>query len=494
MQISLRFQIFAISCFLIASFSMVYLSDTMTIWDGAESSFLYGLTSQEKPSFLPFLINQLFGNNTGGLATMPRLLGVSLLTLSLGFFYFSSHLLIGKKAALMTILVSISSFTLPLLSKIATADIWLFSFQLMAFISMVRFIKKPAILFRSLFYLFVAAGILIEPLSSMIIFLIVPTFIFVMGKERKALLQLNPWLATIFLSVIFHYSGHLYWKNDTFLLNAFQSGYGKFILVTTIGILPFFGYLLGAFRDVSYKLKRKEEFSILFFPVVIAALIGQSPLLVFGLAILIAKQMILFLDKNYPFGNWIKVGAVLNLTFSFFIAVFLMFKGLQEFGGIGFRVGLGFSLAYWSLGVAGIIGLFSKDKRILWGGTLLNGLMSFLILVSAVYPLIESKRDIPRRLFNEIGQNAYIEHQILAESAPIHRKKMTLLAKQSFPNMEIDSTRSFEKIFQESPPKTLIIFKQNQIDSSLFLKYPNMINMKGWNDLFEEVNWSAVTR
>ncbi len=494
MQNSIRFQVFAISCFLIASFSIAYLSNTMTIWDGAESSFLNGLQDPSRSSFIPYFFNHLFSSEGGEIGTIPRLMGLSIFTLALGFFYFSSIPLIGKKTAIITVLISISSFTLPILAKIATADIWLFSFQLMAYVSMIRAIKKPDLFYRSLFYLLLAISLLIQPLSSIIIFLAAPTFIFLIGKERKMLLRVNPWLVVGLWAVLFHYTGFLYWQNDAFIFHGMNFGIGKFVLLVLIGMLPFSGYLLGMLRDLFYKLKRREEFTVLFFPVLLFAIIAQSSFVVFGLAILIAKQMIAYLEDNYPFGNWIKFGSVLNLTFSFFIAVGLMLKGLQEFSGLGFRVGLGFSIAYWSLGIVGIIGLFSKDKRLLWGGVFLNGLMSFLIMVSAIYPLIETKRDTGRRLINALGENAYINQVILSEKAPIRQHKMPLLIRDAYRNVTIDSLHTFEEIFQQSPPKTMVIFHQSQFDSSLLVQYPNMTTVAGWNDALQESYWSALSK
>ncbi len=492
MQISLRFQLFAITCFLMASFSIAYLSDVMTIWNGAESSFLYGLQNGENPGYLPYLINHFLATEAGAISTTARLLGLSVLTISLAFFFFSSKILIGTKTALITVLISIAGFFLPVLAKVATSDIWLFGFQLMAYTAMLRFLKKPDILFRSLFYLWLAGAVLIQPLSTLIIFMGSPAFIYLMGKDRKALLRLNPWLAVIVLALLFHFTGFLYWDNDTFIFNTLHFAYGKFLLLAIIGILPFFGYFLGALRDMAFKLKHREELSILFVPVVLFSIIAQSPLIAFGIAFLIAKQMILYTNDKYPFGNWIKTGAVINLTLSFFVAIFLMLRGLQEFGGIGFRVGLGFSIAYWSLGVAAIIGLFTKDKRLLWGAAILNGLMSFLILASAVYPLIETKRDVSRRLFAEIGNNPYIERVILSEKPPIRRKKMPLLAQQHFEKLQIDSTRDFQAIYDNASPKTLIIFKQMPPDSGLLRKYPDLIHVEGWDDHFRNVEWCGV--
>ena len=124
----------------------------------------------------------------------------------------------------------------------------------------------------------------------------------------------------------------------------------------------------------------------------------------------------------------------------------------------------------------------------------LNGLMSFLILISAIYPLVETQRDSGRRLFNQLGKNAYIDQVILSESSPVSLKKMPIIAQQAYANIQIDSANNFKQILAHSPNKTMVIFKQTEFDSSLLQQYPNMITVSGWNDHFQREYWSAISK
>jgi len=102
---------------------------------------------------------------------------------------------------------------------------------------------------------------------------------------------------------------------------------------------------------------------------------GLLPQWVF--ALLIARQLEGYVQKNYPYENLVKGFAILELVLSFalvFVAVFWgAMAGSGGFGSLAWK-----GLLWWGPSVVGVLGLFMKKPGMYIGGPLFAAFLGSL--------------------------------------------------------------------------------------------------------------------
>jgi hypothetical protein len=188
---------------------------------------------------------------------------------------------------------------------------------------------------------------------------------------------------------------------------AFQvSAYSWWFFVgPLLGFLPYLGFLMAGLRDYSSKMIRGDEFSLVLMGWLVAALLAGSPAWSMALAVLVARQLDAYFVPGYPYGNYVKTGALIHLVAAFFLCTGLMMSGLHYFGGAGFRAGLGMSAAYWSLSFIGVIGLFGIRRRYILGGPMLAGTLLISLWWTQFFPLIERERRANLSVLEHVNQS-----------------------------------------------------------------------------------------
>ncbi|KAA3638120.1 MAG: hypothetical protein DWQ02_05565 [Bacteroidetes bacterium] len=490
MEVSIRFRAFLVLCTLMISLSLFLFNDIMTIWSGAEASWLFESLSVSETSFLPLKLMRVLAETQENFPFVPRMTGAVLFLGSVVGFYYIAKPYLGNQVVLLTALIMGAGFLMPVLSKIATLDIWNFTFQFLTFFTMIRYLKKPEFVWQVLFYGLLALTILIQPVSGLIFSLGSAAVLWWKHPDGARLVKLNPWIAGVVLAAGFQLIGLLQWQNEWQIFSSTGKDFGKYLLFNIIGILPFIGFWVGGLRDLMYKLKRGEEMAMIIFVLMIFSILAQSPVLQAAFALMIAKQMLVFYDERYPFKTWVRATTIIHLIFAFVVSVALMLGGMAEFGGLGFRSGLIFSFMYWAVGLIGVFGMYGTQRSMLIGGPVASGVLTMFIFWMQLYPLIESKRNVPRRIVENI-EVVDTEKQparvIVIDSLAPQESNLSIYLKKQYPETLVyffQSDQGLEKL--NSAEKSIWLKNRGpEPDSS-----EQVITVDGWDDRLKPVNWS----
>ena len=312
-----------------------------------------------------------------------RLIGTTLLLITLSLTYRFGRQLFGYRTLLVTLLVLVSSLLINTAGKFVLADNFLFLFQGGFGLAVIYYLKTGKAAW--LLVLFGALALLSHPLSS---FLYAVVLLGGLGgwHPQGRRLRAYAWLPLLGLL-----GG---WWNDWQLLppgyelSYGYQAYGRAWGLQLLGLFPWLGFLLAALWNVPQKVRRGEELNLILGLWLLAAAAGGGLVVQLVAALLIARQANDFFRPNYPYKPLVIFGSIAQLLGFFFLAMSLMMTGFRELGGTGFRVGMVLGLVYWAPGVFGVVGLWSKGPKLLLGGRVLSGLLVMLVGWLLLYPLV----------------------------------------------------------------------------------------------------------
>ena len=450
-----------------------------TIWSGAETELVSKVVQKQFSYALPIWGIGIINSFSGFDPFLLRFSGPIFFTLTLICCWIWGQKIFGRQTAVFSILLISASFVLPNIAKLAVGDTWLLCAQFIAFLMVILYLKQPVIGWRLGFYLAGVVSILIHPLSSVIFLLTLVSLLYFFHPKGKSLWKLNPWIMVIASSVLFYLLGWRDWRSEGFVLDYFGLSWGKYLIANLLGVLPWLGFVIAGVIDSLKKRLKGEEFGLIMLTCFFSALLSQSPVLGMILAIWGGKHLGDYFIKNYPYRNIIKTVSILNLVLAFCLASFLMMRGFFEFKGLGFQAGLFFSFAYWVPTFIAIVGLYGPKKRLVISGMVLTGLLASFVFWYQINPLLESRRNLPKRLVQTI------QEQNLLESSPIYftpvlkaadNLKLYLDVSDSKINW-ISPAQYAERVAKKLPNEVFIIEDHISVDSSL-----NKITLEGWND------------
>jgi len=75
-----------------------------------------------------------------------------------------------------------------------------------------------------------------------------------------------------------------------------------------------------------------------------------------------AKQLLAYFQKNYPYTRWVKAAALLNMIFTFCALIVILMGGYVQFQIIGYRSLINVAAIYWGMSFAGVLGLFLRSN------------------------------------------------------------------------------------------------------------------------------------
>jgi len=460
--------------------NLLVMNDVATLWDGAEARFVWQSLFEPGAAYFPHGATALFSGGTVR-AFWLRLPGVLLGLLAAAGVYAILHPVLGRRATRWWLLTLGASLLIPQLAKVAAGDIWSFVFQWAAAAALVRFLKQPLLQWRILFYLLLLPAIWADPVSSTLFFTLFPALLNWRHPQGRRLRSLQPWLAAILAALLLWSAGAwMNWQRAGFY---FTWAPGRYLLFNFLAFLPFLGFAIAGIADAVGKMRRGEELSLLFICWVVSALLVQSLLLQAGLAFLVGKQLHLYFQANYPYRSWVRAGAVIHLILVFFLIMGLMLYGFGQFGGLGFRAAMGFGAVYWMAGFIAVIGLFGMNRRFVWGGTVFGTLAAVLLFWLQLYPLIESRRDVPKRL---AAAAAGAECRLAASSGTPGNEALYLRAAcEQLLVVPVDE-------LPEDTGESVWILPVDTMSAGAALEEAEVI--KGWDDKGREVSWWVVRK
>lgn len=398
-----RYRFFLWAVTFLTTAQLVLAIDYATVWPGAEAWLLAG-------AYVEGVDRGVLSDLWAGLSTegtywlLAWRLPVVILALAAAvLFYRWGRPLFGKEVVTFTLLVAAASLLLPAQLKQASYPAWSFGPALWFWLSVWRYVKSP-----SRFWWWSLAGssallLLVAQVNGLVLLLLLSLAVYrrfglVIFRMARAV---GIGMAVFFLVVV------LTGGNNHFLAvfgrEDWWLDYGWLLLYSVIGAGPFLGFLMAGLRDLVYKWRRGEELAYLLVTSLLAAFLAQSLLFPFLLALLCAKQLQLFFDERYPWGNWVKTFSILHLIGGFLVIFLILIMGFAQFEAAGYRAWLGCCLAYWLFSFVAVIGLFGPRRDYLIGGSVLAGVVALLFFWGQVYPYFEVERNWPQRLVAAIG-------------------------------------------------------------------------------------------
>lgn len=395
-----RFFLWMSSFFWVAA--LLLRLDVITVWTGAEGYALdHALSNDRGSALLSFLNGRLIGADTSATAWLfPRLLSVLALVGTAILTYRWAGRLFGRSAVVLGLVCAGASLFLPFFGKVATPDALALCGQAgyLWAVYLAGADREGNYLLPAGMLLFL--GAIAAPLSTLVFGLaavIAGRLLFGGGKQWTSLLVLLA-LPLVVLLLQGNQGDRSYW-----FWGSQPLAYGRFVGYSLLGMLPLAGWLAGGLRDLVYKVRKQELRARLFAAGLGIALLTQSLVFPLLLALLAGRQMqTYFTLAHYPWRNWVRGAAVLQLVFAFIGAFFALAGAGLTFDANGFRAALGGAVAYWVFSLFGVIGLYGNRRDFAVGGTVLAGLLGVLFFWGQIYPFLEVERAWPQRLVRQI--------------------------------------------------------------------------------------------
>ncbi len=402
MPSSSRYRFFRWTVLFLAAGALLVQNDVTTIWPGAEGQAFWLASASVGERYLPVQLIAWLAQGDLWLF-WPRLMSVAWMVAATLLFYFWGRPVLGKPFVETGVLIMGASLFLPVFGKIASGDAAVFCLHLTALLGFIRYQQGPRPIWLITMIIALLIGGLWAPLSTFLFALLLivgSRWLWKPANQRTyvgvgaALLgSLLVWIADQGAAA----AAFRYWS-------PLSGGipHGRLLLYSLLGLLPLIGFTLAGFRDLVYNVRRGEALSRLLLLTVIASWIAVSPLFPFALILLTTKQLTNYYRSGYPWGNWVKAGAVLHLVFAAIAGIILLLGLFFELQGDGFRAALGMVVAYWMFSLIAVIGLYGGRRDYVLGGSLLAGSLAVLFFWVQVYPYVEVDRAWPKQLITKL--------------------------------------------------------------------------------------------
>lgn len=485
-----RFLVYLSGFLLLAN--LLVMNDFTSLWGGAESWLAWRSLSGES-GLAP---HELFMGWIMGEGPIPhfwiRLPGVVIFILSLALYWGITQRLFGAEVLRSTLLILSASLLLPNLAKLATGDIWAMASQWLAYALLIRYMKQPSLLWRAAFYLALLCAVWVQPINALIFLMGSSALLYFLHPQGKRLWGLNPWLAGVLAFTGLYFSGMASLGQESFLV-GFRTG--RFLLWNLIGILPFLGFVLAGLWETAQRLGRREELAILNAAALIFAFVAHSLALQGLLALLAGRQLKNYFDPNYPHEPVVKAGALLHLVAAFCVLTLLMMGSFFQFRALGFRAALAAGGIYWMLSFIAVIGLFGPNRRYLYGGILLGGLLLTTLFWLQLNPLVEQMRGWPRALVEKSRQRTAMEG--INQAFLVYRNGMPFPSLAPYSREAYPATRilksSAELQGQWNAPGNAVFFLERSDTEGLNNAIP-ADTLRGWDNRLRNIEYVLLVK
>lgn len=447
--------------------NLLIANDYVTIWEGAEANMLLNAQSTEKAtndalpnsfSFLPEKVVALIYAYVGFNIAQLRYISVIILLLAFLGIYHWGRKIFGEEPVLISLVVMGGSFLISSISKLVVADIWLFATQSLYLIFLILYIKQPIIKWLLGVVVAFVLGLLVN-LPVMLIWGLGLSVYFLLVHPNKTTTKnilLKGVLPVSLLGALVYFTQG-YGNNDAFVLAYGNISYWKYLLFSFVAVLPWLGFLIAALLDVFVKIKSREELAIISLGWLIFGLLTMSLAVQFLFAYLIAKHVLNFLKKPYPYDGLVKSVSLFILLLSFIGVTLMLIGGWQQLGAGGYQSALAVGALYWGFGFLGVMGLFLKEKRFILGGFGMSVLLVTFAFWGKVYPLVEKFRELPRQLSEQTHlQSAGVK-------LPVNMVMHTLPDRKNFQVYLNEISLSTERISTQKELDELLSSNRNEI-------------------------------
>lgn len=329
-------------------------------------------------NFPQVLYNYIYDSTDGDLFSM-RLPGMLFLIAGLFYWFFLGKKLLGEWVTTTAILIMCSTFAILNLSKFAVGDVWILIANLFLFTSVLLNIKQDQLKWKILFGVSLVFSYICQPFQASLFTVVLFATLFFFHPQGKRLKNPLYWGSPVLLMMLSIFMGLYNANNPNTYFSWGSLSPLEYLWKNFAAVLVWLGFLMGAFKDLFQKIRKGEELSIILLCWLLAAMASLTISLQAVFAVLIAKQLHSFRQKNYPNYSIVNAFSVLQLIGSFFIAYYLMISGFETTGINGYRNGMIIGIAYWVFNFIGVLGLYSKQIRWTMGGFVMAGVFALFL-------------------------------------------------------------------------------------------------------------------
>ncbi len=401
--VSSRWRFFTWMCAFFFLAALVVRLDVITAWPGGEGFALARAMDADFGDYLPSAVNHLLMAPGEAIDPardasflFPRLLSSLWLVLAAYFTYRWTKRLFGKQVAQLSLLCAGGSFFLPFFGKVATADTLALLGHAGMFWSVLLYGLATDKSKMIPFAIFAFLGAVAAPVSTLLLSLMLVVLAVFQRTEYawQTPAAISVGISCLMLVIQGPQGPNTYWyygQEDSRVLDLLYYG--------LLGMLPLAGWVVAGVRDLVFKGRQFEQFSLIIFMALVVTLLAQSLFFMYLVALVAGKQMQLyFREERYPWKDWVKSVSVLHLVFALVAAFLLLAGGAIAFPGEGFRAALGMAAAYWIFSLLAVLGIFGERRDFAIGGSILSGLLTILFFWVQVYPYLEAERSWPADL------------------------------------------------------------------------------------------------
>lgn len=324
---------------------------------------------------------------TGGQSFIWRLVSMIALVISLLASYNIGKKLFGKDSLQWAMIIMTSSIFLLFYGRFFSLDTIYFVLQLPLALLMIDYIKTPKTKNLLILIPLLLLCFSLDWYRTLVfIFLFgsgIYAFLFQIRKSIKIVYLLFS-LSFLVVNYLFVGAGSF---NNFFLLQSGTLGLHSYVIILLVGFLPFIGFVLAGIFSLPLQIKRKDEFSIWMFLLLVAGLISFSMIPVFVFSMLIGKHSLAFASERYKYKNLVKTSFLVHLTLILVGGIVTLIWAFIEYRGAGFRAGLGLCSIYWVLAFATVVGLYGGNMKYYLRAPLLAGPLFVLFFWVLVYQL-----------------------------------------------------------------------------------------------------------
>ena len=397
-------------------------------------------------------ISQYLLSLFGGQAFLWRLFPMAAIVISLLFSYRLGKNLFGKDSLQWAMIIVTCSIFMLFYGRFFSLDNFYFALQLPLVLLLIGFVKTKD------------SKKLLVIIPLLLLCLIMDWyktigFVFLFGLGTYAFLfQVRKGIKVIYfifaaLLLVLNYTlvgASAY--NNLFLFQAGSLSIHTYIGIAILGFLPFIGFAVAGLISLPVQIKRKDEFSIWMFLILIPAFISYSILPIFVLGLLIGKHSLAFASERYKYKSLVKTVFLVHLTLILVSGIIALILAFLEYRGAGFRAGLGLCSIYWILGFATVVGLYGGNMKYYLRAPLLAGplfVLFFWVLVFQLNPNILGPYNMDLIVDNDEQVSLYIS------DLPLKKNLEYLFNQGSLSNAEIyngnvnDSTMNLPVLLDE---------------------------------------------
>lgn len=400
-----------------------YIAGTIQFWSGS---------TPMAPKLFLVPVVEYYGLNEFAL----RFPGVVFIVCVLFFWWMFGKKLLGEGILNGAILVVSTTILLPNIIKYATSDVWLLGWQLLTWLSMLFLLKKPTLGWKFIYFLSLLFGLITAPLSMSFWVIALLSFYYFKHSHGKTLrnIALSSILISSLLLILTYASGV-----QAALLVSFGSlGLGWWIGAQLTGLVPWFGFMLAGLKESYDKYQRSEELSVLMVGGLLAGVLSGGLVLQWVLALLAGKQLISYFHDKYPYGKWVKGGAVFVIILSCILVTASMIWAYAQFSFVGYRAFMITGGLFWVISLVAVVGLYINKYHLITLGFMMSGLMLNFGLWYRIAPVAEQSRGWVKEVTKEISDCSVNSNNksLIVIGKPISEAELKLYAEEPFSRVE----------------------------------------------------------